>query len=1122
MSSSVIQTGVLRYFQEMVGSPGTDSELLARYVQGQDQMAFAEVVRRYGGLVFGVARRQLPDHGSAEDVFQATFLALARFAPRLGRQASLANWLYTVALRQARKARVRTARRIQYESACPNSSTPPADPLAEISARELLCIVDEELDRLPEKYRLPILLCCVEGLSREEAARQLGWSCGEVKGRLERGRRRLADRLSRRGAAPGVLVLPAIADTAIPADLLARTAAQAATPWSPALPAAVLALVAPASHRLIVPVALLIGSLALVVAAGLALGRGDKEPGKTEPPRSVVKAEEPASRPEQPLPAGSTLRFGTSRYRHGTTIESLTVSADGTTAVSSSGSHYQGSVRAYDLTTGRERYTLGNLSPFAEVVALSPDGRKLAVKVSAAVSLRDAATGKELKRIEYPSGTTGTLTGWLTFTPDGSGIILSTYKGDGIHLLDVDKGSVKRTFPHQAVVFAGAVSPDGRFLAGGGWDNEKGAHFVRLWELATGKELRRFPTGGGGTRCLAFSPDGTILATGDDSARPKAMIRLFEVASGKEQKQIPLEGSSSIRSIAFAPDGKTVAASGLKKTVLLDPATGKERLRFEHWTVGLHFSADGKVLTGAVSGAIHQWDAATGKPLTPRSAPDSWVRQILTTPDGRLVITRGEDGDGHLWDARTGAHLRRLTVAWRYGLALSPDGRYLVWGVQDESVTYKDPAGRWTATGSRIRLYDITADRFVERFPGFKGNAHELTFTRDGKTLVTVDHRDAAVRLWDVAAGKETRSFVVLRKAEATRQHVVWNSVLSPDGRTLAVSYQRFDNTTALLGNYAVRLWDTASGKELHDLPGHLYYVEALAFSPDSRYLVTGSQPLADFLQRATGKPTNQVFVWDVVKGQRIAHLPQGLPIGASAAAFAPDGRTFATASPDGTIQLWEVATWSVRAEFRGHRDRVTALAFGPDGRLLSGGLDTTVLAWEVRPPRPQRAAAIGTAWDDLGRAEGKPAFAAQGRLLASPAESIALLGEKIKAAEPADPKRLARLIADLDSPVFATRQQATSDLKEIGSQAAPAVREAVKKADSLEVRRRLENLLDEWDNQIPGAAELRMLRAVEVLEWIGTLEARKLLAAWAKGAPGSRLTAAAEGALQRLKAPAP
>jgi RNA polymerase sigma factor (sigma-70 family) len=1128
MNSGVMQTGVLRYLQEMVGPPASDVELLARYVQGHDQSAFAEVVQRYGGLVFGVARRQLPDREGAEDVFQATFLALARSAPRLLRQTPLANWLYTVALRQVRKVRVRAARRIQHESAYPGIPAP-ADPLAEISGRELLRIVDEEMGRLPEKYRLPILLCCVEGLSREEAARRLGWSCGVVKGRLERGRRRLADRLAKRGVAPSALVLPALADTAVPAELLARTAALAAAPWSAGLPATVLALVAPGTHRLVLAVAVLIGSLALAGAAGLALGGGDKESGKPEPPRPVVKAEEPASRPELPLPAGSTLRFGTSLYRHGLPIAHLAVSRDGTFAVAASSPESDeivlGSVRAFDLATGRERYTLDRMGIIGGAVALSPDMRKLAVNRPPSVSLLDAHTGKELKRIEYPSTDSNAITGWIAFTPNGSGLAVATADGQGIHLIDVDKGTVTRTFPRLPVnAIAGTFSPDGRYLAGGGWDPGKGVHIVRVWEVATGKELRAFPAGRTGLYCCpTFSPDGATLAVSDESSRPPA-IRLFDVAAGKERRQLPLPGCYGIQSVVFAPDGKTVAASGNQGTLLIEAATGRERVRIRRSALGLHFSTDGKVLTGAVGGAIYQWDAASGKSLTPESAGDCAVSQILASSDGRLVVTRGDSSDRagslDLWDARTGAHLRRLFCPWKRSVALSPDGRHLAFPDPDGSVTFPAPGlPSHLIAGTRVVLYDLTTGRYVKPFPAFKQAAEHLAFTRDGKTLVTVGNGDGVARVWDAVAGKEVRSFPVVRKAEAAEPHRVWSSVLSPDGRTLAVTYQPAEDITTPRGRFDVRLQDVASGKELHELPGHLFLVLAVAFSPDSRILVTGSFPLSDAVQQATGRPVNQLYVWDVARGQRVAPLPQGLPTGATAAAFAPDGRTFATASLDGTTLLWEVATWSVRAEFRGHRDRVTALAFAPDGRLLSGGLDTTVLAWDPRPPRPRARPALGTAWDDLGRAEAKPAFAAQGRLLASPAESIALFAEKIKAVEPADPKRLARLIADLDSPVFATRQQATSDLKGIGSQAAPAVREAVKKADSLEIRRRLENLLDEWDNRAPSPAELRMLRAVEVLEWANTPEARKLLTRWATGAPGTRLTAAAEGALQRVKA---
>src|SRR5262249_2955592 len=131
---------------------------------------------------------------------------------------------------------------------------------------------------------------------------------------------------------------------------------------------------------------------------------------------------------------------------------------------------------------------------------------------------------------------------------------------------------------------------------------------------------------------------------------------------------------------------------------------------------------------------------------------------------------------------------------------------------------------------------------------------------------------------------------------EKTKPHYVWSASLSPDGTTLAVTYHRADNTTALVGAHSVRLYDVATGTERHDLPGHLSYVSAPAFSPDSKRVVTVSPALSPFLQKHLKQPANQVFVWDVTTGKRIARLPNGLPIGAVVAAFSPDGRTVALA----------------------------------------------------------------------------------------------------------------------------------------------------------------------------------------------------------------------------------
>jgi RNA polymerase sigma factor (sigma-70 family) len=215
---------LLRYIRHLGTAPqsdaASDAALLGRYVSAKDQAAFATLVDRHGALVFHVCRRILVNVQDAEDAFQAVFFVLARKAATVRPRETLSAWLHGVAYRVALKARSTRARKLRAaRPIAPSAANAGHDPLAELSARELLTIVDDEVRRLPQVYRLPVILCCLEGHSQEEAARQLGWTAGSVKGRLERGRAQLHKRLSRRG-----LALPA----ALAAVEVSRSATSAA------------------------------------------------------------------------------------------------------------------------------------------------------------------------------------------------------------------------------------------------------------------------------------------------------------------------------------------------------------------------------------------------------------------------------------------------------------------------------------------------------------------------------------------------------------------------------------------------------------------------------------------------------------------------------------------------------------------------------------------------------------------------------------------------------------------------------------------------------------------------------------------------------------------------------
>jgi RNA polymerase sigma factor (sigma-70 family) len=199
--SSAPTANVLRHIRRLTRKPSataaSDGELLERFIGSRDGDAFAELVRRHGPMVLGVCRSILRHEQDAEDAFQAAFLVLARKADSIRNRQSPAGFLYEVAYRVAVDTHEARSRRRAREQSAPEAVV--AAPELDMTLRDLQRVVHEELRRLPEKYRLPLVLCYLEGYSQQEAAGQLGWSKGALRGRLDRGRERLRRRLERRG-----------------------------------------------------------------------------------------------------------------------------------------------------------------------------------------------------------------------------------------------------------------------------------------------------------------------------------------------------------------------------------------------------------------------------------------------------------------------------------------------------------------------------------------------------------------------------------------------------------------------------------------------------------------------------------------------------------------------------------------------------------------------------------------------------------------------------------------------------------------------------------------------------------------------------------------------------------
>ncbi len=1077
----------------------SDVQLLDRFTRQREESAFAALMRRHGGLVWGVCRHVLRQEQDAEDAFQATFLVLADKAGVIRKREALACWLHGTAYRIAMTVRREAMRRKARETKAAGERPAPAP---ECAWQELQAALDEEVQRLPQRQRAVFVLCALEGKSQVEAAGELGWQLGTVASTLARGRARLRSALARRGVTltavlAGLAVVGLRADAA-PVALAGATLRAAVVGAAAAdVPARVTALARSATQGLSLPVkvATALVLLAATVGAGAAFRPNPAEPpppAKEAAPQARAgeakedKGGEDTALLESPLPGGAFARLGTSRFRHAHIVAGVVFAPDG--KFIATGSH-MGTVRLWDPATGKELRSWQAHDGGAIGLAVSPDSKMIATgSWDNSIRVWDA-NGKLLRTMLGHAKEVSR----LAFSPDGK-VLASGSKDGTVRLWDAATGAALSTITaHASEVRGIAYSPDGKHIATAGADK-----LVYVWDAESGKRLVTCEGHTDEVLSVAYSPDGKLLATSSKDGTS----RLWDSATGKGKRSMKNVGWQE--RVAFSPDGKWLAvASGWGGLVnLWDLTTEGDKTRWSAKmmnSVSVAFSPDGKKLVGCGwEAGVRVWDVATGKEEdTAADGHTSWVTGLALSPDGKTLVSISTDWSVIVWDLVRGRQVRRLTghTDRAYSVAVSPDGKTIASGARDKT----------------IRLWDMATGREVKKIEA-AGLVHGLSFSSDGKRLASCSGNDTYdgwvlevpghnATVWDVATGTPA---LRLTGHDGGVKSIAW----SPDGKTLATGGN--DKT--------VRLWDAGNGKELRRLEGNTEPVESVAVAPDGRRVAAAGQDGVLRVWRTDGddKPT-----------------PFGTTHGRlMGVAFSPDGRSLVTANRQpGTafksaLVVWDMATGKERLRFAGHQNTASAVAFAPEGRvLISGGGDGTVLLWDVTgraengkfvqaelsPPSLESEWADLTA-EDMGKVQ-KAIWA----LAAAPKQALPLLREVLKPAAPTDAARIARLIKELDDDSFEKRESASAELAKVGEPAAAALRKALDGTPSAELRVRVTTLLEGFGGKGTSADVVRRERAMEVLEHIGGSDAKALLEELAKGAPDATLTQEAKAALKRL-----
>jgi WD40 repeat protein len=450
---------------------------------------------------------------------------------------------------------------------------------------------------------------------------------------------------------------------------------------------------------------------------------------------------------------------------------------------------------------------------------------------------------------------------------------------------------------HAGSVRAVAVTPDGQRAVSASWDET-----LKVWDLATGTELRTLSGHAGGVTAVAVTPDGqrAVSAAADDT------LKVWDLASGKALRT--LRGHTrAVCAVAVTADGQRAVSAAADRTLKeWDLASGAELRTLRGHTREVYAVAvtpDGqRAVSASADETLKVWDLATGKALRTLSGHAGSVLALAVTPDGQRAISGSHDRALKVWDLATGVELRTLSGHSRTvnAVVVTPDGQRAVSASLDETLKVWD-----LATGAELRTLS-----------GHAGSVLAMAVTPDGQRAVSASG-DRTLKVWDLATGIELR----------TRSgHTDWvNAVaVTPDGQW-AVSAS---------GDRTLKVWDLATGKALRTLSGHAYSVNAVAVTPDGQRAVSGSDD-------------ETLKVWDLATGTELRTL-SGYTGSVLAMAVTPDGQRAVSALGDGTLKVWDLATGMELRTFSGRIDWVSAVAVTPDGQWAVMASDETLKVWDL------------------------------------------------------------------------------------------------------------------------------------------------------------------------------